>query len=157
MFDPPHNPARRGARLMKNFALRIAFGLVGIALLASAASADTLFMKALKAKYDYKIVSCYTCHAKGKDPATGEPFGKEVRNDFGKLFEPALAGKDIKGRIAEAKEADDAKKAEINEAITADFLAALATVEAMQAADGKTYAEHLKAGTQEGVKLKTPK
>ena len=144
---------------MKSIVSRCALSLLGVGLLAGVASADTLFMKALKAKYDYKIVSCYTCHAKGDDPATGKPFGKEVRNDFGKLFEPALKDKDIAGRIAQAKAAkeagNDAKKEEINAAITKDFLDALAVVEAMKAADGKTYGEKLKAGEVEGVKMKT--
>lgn len=139
---------------MTSFVSRCALSFVGVGFLASAGSADTLFMKALKEKYDYKIVSCFTCHAKGDDPATGEAYGKEVRNDFGKLFEPALDAKKMHDQLHAIKDAKGDAKKPLQEVATKDFLEALATVEAMKADDGKTYGEKLKAGEVEGVKLK---
>jgi hypothetical protein len=139
---------------MKSLFSRFALSLFGFCLLSGYASADTLFMKALKEKYDYRIVSCYTCHAKGDDPATGEPYGKEVRNDFGKLFEPALDAKKMHDQLHAIKEAEGDAKKPLQEVASKDFLEALTTVEAMKAEDGKTYGEKLKAGEVEGVKLK---
>jgi len=127
-------------------------------LLSSVASAHPQFMKALKAKYEFKTVSCYTCHMKGKDPATDKPYGKEVRNEFGELFLPGLKGKKIDDRAEEAAKLkkengfDDPDAAKIDEGLTADFLEVLEKVEVMKNGE-KTYAELLKAGEVEGVKL----
>jgi hypothetical protein len=124
----------------------------------NAALASPLFVKSLREKYDFKLVSCFTCHKKGDDPATGEPYGKEVRNEFGHVFEEALKGKDITARMNKSKAALEAgnedEKATIDAAITKDFLEALTKVEAQKAADGKTYGDKFKAGEIEGVKLK---
>jgi hypothetical protein len=153
LADPPLHLIRLEPSLMKSV-LRFAVAVVAVGSLASAASADTLFMKALKEKYDFKIVSCNTCHAKGTDPATGEAYGKEVRNDFGKLFEPSLDEKKMHDQLHAIKDAKGDAKKPLQEKASADFLAALAVVEAMKADDGKTYGEKLKAGEIEGVKLK---
>lgn len=82
------------------------------------------------------------------------PVGKEVRNEFGKLFEPALAAKNMNAQLAAIKAANGAAKKPLQEMATKDFLEALSGVEVMKADDGKTYAEKLKAGEVEGVKLK---
>ena len=139
---------------MKTIVSRCLLSVVGVGMLASAASADTLFMKAVKEKYDFKLVSCNTCHMAGKDPATGETYKKDVRNDFGKLFEPALDAAKMHDQLHAIKDAKGDAKKPLQEKATADFLAALATVEAMKADDGKTYGEKLKAGDLEGVTLK---
>ena len=139
---------------MRKILLSAVVGLLAVGMFSSVASAHGQFMKAMKAKYEFRTVSCYTCHAKGENPKTGERYGKEVRNDFGKLFMPHLKGKDIDARVAKAKETEDeAEKEKLDEAITNDFLEALEKVEVMKADDGKTYAEKLKAGEIEGVKL----
>lgn len=139
---------------MKSLVSRCLLSLVGVGLLASAASADTLFMKALKQKYDFKLVSCNTCHMAGKDPKTDKAYGKEVRNDFGKLFEPALDAKKMHDQLHAIKDAKKDEKPALQEKATADFLEALTAVEAIKADDGKTYGEKLKAGDMEGVTLK---
>jgi hypothetical protein len=143
---------------MKKRVVALTLGVLITGLWANSACASPLFVKALREKYDYKLVSCYTCHAKGDDPKTGEPYGKEVRNDFGHIFEAALKGKEVTARMLKAKEAleagDDATKEKIDTEITKDFLEALGKVEAQKAADGKTYGDKFKAGEIEGVKLK---
>lgn len=139
---------------MNTMAVRWVAGLFVITCWANVASADTLFKNALQEKYDFKIVSCYTCHAKGIDPATGKPFGKEVRNDFGKLFEPALAAKKMNAQLKAIKQAPVAAKPALQATAKKDFLEALIEVEAMKADDGKNYGEKVEAGDIEGVKLK---
>jgi len=139
---------------MKCLFSRFALGVLSVGLLASAASADTMFMKAVKEKYGFKTVSCNTCHMAGKDPATGKLYKKEVRNEFGKLFEPELEKKKMHDQLHAIKDADKDAKPALQEAATKDFLAALIVVEAMKADDGKTYGEKLKAGEVEGVKMK---
>ena len=69
--------------------------LLALTLNVSPLAAQTLFKKALQEKYGFRSVSCYTCHAKGKD-ADGKLLGKEHRNDFGKAMEKALVGKEKK-------------------------------------------------------------
>ena len=139
---------------MKTVAVRLTMGLFATTLAVNVASADMLFMKTLKEKYDYDRVTCFTCHAQGINPANGKPFGKEVRNDFGKLFEPALDAKKMHDQLHKIKAAKGAAKKPLQEVATRDFLEALAGVEAMKAEDGKTYGEKLKAGEVEGVTLK---
>ncbi len=134
--------------------MRFAFAVAAAGVLAGTASADTLFMKAVKEKYDFKIVSCNTCHMAGTDPATGEAYKKDVRNDFGKLFEPSLDAKKMHDQLHAIKDAKGDAKKPLQEKATADFLEGLTVVEAMKADDGKTYGEKLKAGDLEGVKLK---
>ena len=125
---------------------------VGLSVLvAGTALAHPVFDKALEGRHSVKA-SCYACHAKGDDPATGKRYGKEVRNDFGKLFDAQLKDKEIGQRVKQAKkEENDAKKEKLNEALTADFLEALDKIEAMPAAGGKIYAEAIKAGDVENI------
>lgn len=134
---------------------------------ANVASAHSVFSKALKAKYEFRAVSCHTCHVpRAALPANAPP--NSVQNEFGKLFALALKRKDVNAKVAEstalkkmarqaATEAEEEQlklKAEaIDNAVTKDFLKALQKVEAMQdPASGKTYGELLKAGQVEGVK-----
>jgi hypothetical protein len=125
------------------------------------AMAQSAFGKAVKAKYELKSVSCYTCHMKSSaipeaDKEAYEKNKKSFRNAFGKSFEPHLKGQDISKKLAEVKEldSDDPKKVAATAAATAAFLKALEKVEAEKAEDGKTYGEHLKAATLSGVKPK---
>ena len=138
---------------MSTVTLRLVIGLFVATFAVNVASADNLFKLALKGKYDFDGVTCFTCHAQGINPATGKPFGKEVRNDFGKLFEPALAAKKMNAQLKAIKAAKGDAKKLLQETAKKDFLEALSGVEAMKADDGKTYGEKLKAGDIEGVTL----
>ena len=147
---------------MRKILLSVVLGLFTAGLLSSDASAHSVFMKALKAKYEFKSVSCNTCHSK-KDEIAEEDMekykenSKHFRNAFGQLFMPHLKGKDIDARVEEAKEAKkndmDDKAEEIEAGVAKDFHEALEKVEAMKDDAGKTYAELLKAGEVEGVRL----
>ena len=122
---------------------------------ASQATAHSLFMKALKAKYGFNSVSCYTCHAK-KDalPANAPP--KSVRNGCGKLFEPHIAGLNIGVQVDQAKllkkQDKDAQAEAIEAAITNYFLKAWKVVGAMEDDSGMTYEMLLNARAIEGIR-----
>jgi hypothetical protein len=125
--------------------------LAGVTLsgLFSGARAQTEFKAALEKKYDRKItVTCNACHVQGEE--------KTTRNDFGKLFAKALEGKNVTKRLAEIKDldADDAKRVKVKDEVSKEFLEALKKVEEMKSKDGATYADLIKTGKQEGIKLK---
>lgn len=115
--------------------------------------AQTEFRKALQAKYNFRTVSCFTCHAR-VEPGTENP--KQYRNDFGKLFDAHLKDKNVTERLNAVKSlsSSDPKKEQVREAVTADFLKALEKVEQQKTPDGDTWAEALKAGKVEGTKLR---
>ena len=147
---------------MRKILLTVVLTLFTAGLLSTDASAHSLFMKALKAKYEFKSVSCSTCHSK-KDEIAEEDMEKykedpkHFRNSFGQLFMPHIKGKKIDDRVEEAKELKkndmDDKADELEAGVTADFLEALEKVEAMKNDAGKTYAELLKAGEIDGIRL----
>jgi hypothetical protein len=150
-------------------ASRCASAIVMLLGLSNLASASPLFARAVKEKYGFTSVSCFTCHMKGVD-AAGQRFGKDVRNEFGKLFATQLEGKMIVARMAKSKAAKEAQFAaeeagnaqqaqkfeaeaqQIDDAIIKDFLEALGKVESQKAADGKTYGAKFNAREIEGVK-----
>ncbi len=122
---------------------------------ASDASAHPLFMRTLKAKYGFETVSCATCHMKRDNPLSNAP--RPERNAFGQRFNSFLEDKDIKGRLQDAKslkgDGKDREARRIERAIASEFLQALIKVESEKNDAGKTYAELLKAGEVEGVRL----
>ena len=115
--------------------------------------------KALKAKYDFKSVSCYTCHSReddivAEDLAAFEMNKKAFLNPFGKQLGKLLDGKDITKRMAEVEELESdypQKKMVIGE-VTKEFLEALMKLESVKSPSGTTYGELLKQGTLDGVK-----
>ena len=159
---------------MRKILLSCLYSLLAIGLFSGTASAHSVFMKALKAKYEFRTVSCNTCHVPKSDIAEEdlpkyEENSKQFRNEFGKLFLPPLKGKNVDDRAEEASAAKkaareassdaeaeklEAKADEIEAGLSKDFLEALEKVEAMKdKATGKTYAELLKNGEVEGVRL----
>ncbi|MEE2640287.1 MAG: hypothetical protein VX768_06645 [Planctomycetota bacterium] len=109
------------------------------------ASAHSAFKKAFEAKYKVKA-SCTACHDKKS---------KEIRNDFGKLYDKALEGKDITKKWKAAKEEGSAerKKYEAGE-MTTEFKKAMEVVGKMKK-DDKTYADLIKELKIEGLKAKS--
>ena len=159
---------------MRKILLSIVCSVLALGVFSGTASAHSVFMKAMKAKYEFRTVSCSTCHTKKADVpedqlAKYEENSKAFRNDFGQLFLPPLKGKNVDERAEEASAAKKAARAAADEAeaekleakaeeleagLTKDFLEALEKVEAMKdKATGKTYAELLKAGEVDGVRL----
>ena len=47
---------------MRKILLSSLFSLLAVGLFSGTASAHSVFMKALKAKYEFRTVSCNTCH-----------------------------------------------------------------------------------------------
>jgi len=129
---------------MKNvIALFVICGL--IALTTQTADAHSAFKKAFEAKYKVKA-SCNVCHDKKS---------KEIRLEFGKLFDKPLKGKDITKKWKEAKEAGskERKAYEAGE-MTTEFKKAMEVVGKMEK-DGVTYEELIKTLKIEGLKAKT--
>jgi hypothetical protein len=132
-------------------------GLLAITLNLYPACGQLVFKTALQKKYDFKTVSCLTCHAKGKD-AKGKPLGKEHRNLFGKQFEKLLKSKQVTKRLNDAKALKDAKaKQKVTDAVTAEFLEALKKVEQLKSPTGPAWGELLREAKIEGVKKKPAK
>lgn len=106
------------------------------------------FGKALQAQYDFKSVSCLTCHYNRSKKTRRRPIGDHLAKQ--------LEGKDIKKRMRQTAglEADDPKKLALIDGLTKDFLAALKKVESMKSPSGVTYGELLQKGTLYGVKPK---
>lgn len=148
---------------MRKILLTAVLTVFAAGLFSGTASAHSVFMKAMKAKYEFRTVSCNTCHSK-KDEIAEEDMEKykedpkHFRNEFGQLFLPHLKGKDIDARVEKAKalkkEDKDDEADAIEEGVAADFLEALEKVAAMKdESTGKTYDELLKAGEIDGVRL----
>ena len=110
------------------------------------ASAHSAFDKAFEAKYKVKA-SCNACHVAKKD--------KEFRNEFGKLYEKVLKGKDITKKWKAAKEeGSSARKAYEAGEMTTEFKKAMETVGKMRKGDS-TYADLIKELKIEGLKAKS--
>lgn len=109
------------------------------------ASAHSAFKKAFEAKYNVKA-SCTVCHDKKS---------KEIRTDFGKLYDKALKGKEItkKWKAAKAMGSTVRKKYEAGE-MTTEFKKAMETVGKMKK-DDTTYADLIKDLKIEGLKAKS--
>ena len=116
--------------------------------------AQTEFRKAIQAKYNFRTVSCFTCHAR-VEAGTENP--KQFRNDFGKLFDAHLKDKNVTQRLNDVKSlsSSDPKKKEVQEEVTKDFMDALEKIEKQSHPEGGNWGDALKAGKVEGTKLRT--
>lgn len=121
--------------------------------------AQTEFKKTLQKKYDFKTVSCYSCHSKKSEvpEEQHEAFKKNSKafhNPFGKEFVKLLKGKEVTKRLADVKKlpSDDPEKKKVIDEVNKEFLEALKTVETLEAPSGETYGELLKTATLSGVK-----
>lgn len=119
------------------------------------------FKKGLQKKYDFKSVSCYTCHARKADIAAKDlddfaRNSRSFRNSFGSQLGKLLAGKNTTQRLMDVKklDLDDPKKIKVINDVTSDFLEALKKVELVKSPSGPTYGELLKMGILAGVKSK---
>lgn len=102
------------------------------------------FKKAFEKKYNVKA-SCNTCHDKKS---------KEIRNDFGKMFDKVLKGKDITKKWKAAKEQGSAARKEYEAGeMTTEFKKAMDVVGKMKKGD-KTIEEMIKNCEFDGLKPK---
>ncbi len=128
---------------MRKFRLAAWFAIAAIVLNTSGVYAQSAFKKALQKHLGLEkgsSISCNACHVSNKP--------KKMRNDFGKLFDKELEGKDITARLKGA----GAQKKVVTAKVTAEFLEALQKIEKTDHPDGGTYGEALKAGKIAGVK-----
>jgi hypothetical protein len=121
--------------------------------------AQTEFKKTLQKKYDFRTVSCYTCHSRKAEvpedqQAAFKENAKKFHNAFGKEFVKLLKGKEATKRLADVKKlaSDDPEKTKVKDEVNKEFLEALKKVETMESTTGETYGELLKTATLKGVK-----
>ena len=115
-----------------------------IALIAcNPAIAHDAFKKPMEEKYGLKTVSCKTCHPNNKD--------RSIHNEFGKLFEDALKGKDISQKFKEAEAQGDQAVAEYEKEMVQHFMEALEVVEKKK----MSFEELIRFGLLNGVRLDT--
>ena len=121
-------------------------GLVIFSLfLSSQLPAHDCFKEPMEQKYGLKTVSCKTCHPNNKD--------RSIHNEFGKLFEEALKGKDISKKFKEAEAKGDEAVAEYEKEMVVHFMEALKVVEKRK----MSFEDLIKAGLLNGVRLETKK
>jgi len=152
--------ADTGRLKMRKYRLATWCALIAMLVNAGIAPAQGLFRTELKNKYGFKTVSCYTCHSRKSEVADDqvakfEDNSKSFRNAFGKLFDEHLKGKKVTSRLTAVKGLDkeDPKRMAVEKEVKTEFNEALKKIEATKAKDGKTYAEKLKKGEVDGVKL----
>lgn len=127
---------------MKNLVVLLA--IASLFAITQNASAHSAFKKAFEAKYKVKA-SCNACHDKKS---------KEIRNDFGKVFDKVLKGKDITKKWKAAKEEGSAVRKEYEAGeMTTEFKKAMELVGKMKK-DDSTYEELIKGLKIEGLKAK---
>lgn len=128
---------------MKNLVALLA--IFSIFAITQNASAHSAFKKAFEEKYKVKA-SCNACHDKKS---------KEIRNDFGKLYDKVLKGKEITKKWKAAKEEGSAARKEYEAGeMTTEFKKAMEEVGKMKK-DDKTYEELIKGLEIEGLKAKS--
>ncbi len=133
------------------FAVLLFVGFVTILASCGTAVGSTVFKKPFQQRYGYRSVSCYACHAKGKDE-NGKPLGKEVLNELGKEMKKQFVEYKFGKRIEEVEKADAAAKKEVHAEIAKEFLEAIEKFEKIESPNGETWGELFKAGSIEGVK-----
>lgn len=146
---------------MKRLRLHSVLTLVAIVANATVANAQIVFQKELKEKYDFKTVSCYTCHVRKSDIAEDqtakfEENSKAFRNAIGKQLEELLKEKNVTQRLKDVKglPREDPKREAVEEQVKKEFHEALEKLEAMKCPEGGTYKEALQKAKIDGIKLK---
>ena len=108
-------------------------------------NAHDCFQDPMEERYGLKSVSCKTCHPNNKD--------RSIHNEFGKLFETALKGKDLTKKFNEAEKKGEEAVAEYEKEMVKHFVEAMKVVEKKQ----MTFEDLIKYGLLNGVRLEKPK
>ncbi len=124
---------------------RISFALFIACTLSSSVNAHDAFKEPFAKRYGLKTVSCKTCHPNNKD--------KSIHNEFGKLIEKQLLGKDLSKKFNEAKAKGDEAVEAYEKEMVVHFIEALKVVEK----EKMSFADLAKFGLLNGVKLDTKK
>ncbi len=139
---------------MRSFFLAAASGLCISMICASGVFAHTIYKRPFQKRYDFRSVSCYACHAEGKDE-NGKRLGKEVLNDLGKVMKKNMGDGAVTARINEVKKEERDVQKKVEAEIAAEFLKAMDEIDQLKAPDGEnTWGELIKAGKIDGVRMK---
>lgn len=110
---------------------------------------------ALKRHYRLRAVACNACHLKGENDADDDDASHKSRDaltEFGKVAAKLVEGKRVTERLDEVAEAERDDKKKVQEAIEAEFVAALKKLDELKTPDGKTWSDAVRAGEVEGIK-----
>ena len=105
------------------------------------AFAHDCFQDPMEERYGLKSVSCKTCHPNNKD--------RSIHNEFGKLFEKQLEGKDLTKKFKEAEKKGEEAVAEYEKEMVKHFVEAMKVVEKKH----MTFEKLIKYGLLNGVRL----
>ena len=125
--------------------IRIFFAVVMTGLLTSSVSAHDAFKDPFVKRYGLKTASCKTCHPNNKD--------KSIHNEFGKLIEKELVGKDISKKFKEAEAKGEEAVKQYEKEMVVHFIEALKVVEKQK----MSFEDLAKYGLLNGVRLDTKK
>lgn len=135
--------------MLKNLIRRMFVFSAAFSVTVSPLFAQTELGTSLKRHYRLRAVACNACHLKGDDE---EHKSREALTEFGKVAAKLVEGKRVTERLDEVEAADDDEKRKVQEAIEAEFVAALKKLDEMKTPDGKTWSEAIQAGEVEGIK-----
>ena len=107
--------------------------------------AHDCFQDSMEKRYGLKSVSCKTCHPNNKD--------RSIHNEFGKLFEKALEGKNLTKNFKEAEKKGEEAVAEYEKEMVKHFVESMKIVEKQN----MTFEKLIKYGLLNGVRLEKPK
>ena len=100
--------------------IKISMTLVIAVLFSTSSNAHDAFKEPLEKRYGLKTVSCKTCHPNNKD--------RSIHNEFGKLIEKELIGKDITKKFKEAEKKGDEAVKEYEKEMALHFIEAMKKV-----------------------------
>ena len=124
----------------------------GVSFSSSSAPAHTAFKNALQKKYDFKSVSCNTCHEKGKPKTERTEFGQSFQDGIGAL---EFDGMSLTEKFEALKEnGTEAEKDDFTIVMTESFLEVLKEVVEKENEAGEKWGALLEAGSIDGIKLK---
>ena len=107
--------------------------------------AHDAFKEPLEKRYGLKTVSCKTCHPNNKD--------RSIHNEFGKLIEKELLGKDLTKKFKEAEKKGAEAVKEYEKEMAVQFIEAMKKVEK----EKMSFGDLIKFGLLNGVRLETKK
>ncbi len=110
---------------------------------------------ALKRHYRLRAVACNACHLKGENETDDDDAGHKSRDaltEFGMVAAKLVEGQRVTERLDEVKDAASDDKKKVQEAIEADFVAALKKLDELKTPGGKTWSDAVRAGEVEGIK-----
>jgi len=104
-------------------------------------NAHDCFQEPMEERYGLRTVSCKTCHPNNKD--------RSIHNEFGKLFEKELLGKELTKKFNEAEKKGEEAVAEYEKEMVQHFIVAMKAVEKKS----MTFEDLIKHGLLNGVRL----